>query len=406
MGGHALPLATHSFSAIVDVFFVISGFLITTLLLQEHRQTGGVAVRKFYARRLLRLLPGLWVMLAGTAVIGVIIKVSGRLDDPALHLGNPTLKALGKEIVVSALYLHNIVYPTNNGPWIDHLWTLSVEEQFYLLIGLASLIFIVRGHIKAITVVLVALTAAIQISRFALTPGPLGQVAAAVWVQRPDSLMVGMLAAIVSANIADPVPPRVKKALSVAGWVGIPMLFGAVWASTGWARALGIHHAYVPENYGDLLAAGTRPTGFYWIQWGNTVANWGVAAITLCLFRVPDWWPNKLMSWKLLVWVGGALSYPLYLWHVPIQLLMRAFLPHNLAPALWVPLAVVVPFAVAYPSWKYVETRALDLKDRFSVTGNPRHAAASSAASSAAGSAAGSAPGSAAEPTTGPGASQ
>ena len=68
MAGHALPDATLSFSAIVDVFFVISGFLITTLLLQEHRDTGRVDVRKFYARRILRLLPALYVMLAGSVV--------------------------------------------------------------------------------------------------------------------------------------------------------------------------------------------------------------------------------------------------------------------------------------------------------------------------------------------------
>ena len=78
MAGHALPDATLSFSAIVDVFFVISGFLITTLLLQEHRDTGRVDVRKFYARRILRLLPALYVMLAGSVVVGVLVKVMGR----------------------------------------------------------------------------------------------------------------------------------------------------------------------------------------------------------------------------------------------------------------------------------------------------------------------------------------
>ncbi|MEZ5322453.1 MAG: acyltransferase [Microthrixaceae bacterium] len=368
MLGHALPQGTLSFSAIVDVFFIISGFLITTLLLQEHRQTGGVNVRKFYARRLLRLLPGLWVMLAGTAVIGLVIKATGNLD-------GRTLGGLAKEIVASFLYVHNIVYPVNNGPWIDHLWTLSIEEQFYLVIGVVALLSIARGRVRAVTVALVALVVVVQGSRLILDPGPFGTAAAAVWLQRPDSLMVGMLAALLSASIPDPLSARARRILSTAGWVGIPVLFFSVWASTGVAARLGLHHPYVPANHAELLAEGLRPHGFYWIQWGNSAADWAAAAITLCAFRVPDWWPNRFLSVRLWVWTGGLLSYALYIWHVPVQELLRALLPASTPKPLWVVLAVTVPFAFAYPSYRFVERRALAWKNRFTVTGDARTAA-------------------------------
>ncbi|MFN8053020.1 MAG: acyltransferase [Acidimicrobiales bacterium] len=365
MLGHALPHDSLSFSAIVDWFFVLSGFLITTLLLQEHRDTGGVNVRNFYARRMFRLLPGLYAMLAGSAVIGIVIKATGHLQ------GEQTLGNLAKEMVAAALYVHNIVFPTNNGPWIDHLWTLSIEEQFYLVIGVLAFLFIARGRIKLVTWTLVVLVAVIQLSRLFLVAGPFPQLAGAVWLQRPDSLMVGMLGAIFSAHLADPVSAVAKRRLSIAGWAGAVGLFVATWASTkGHLNLLHLDHPYTPANAVALLNGGARPSGFYWIQWGNTVASWSAVAITICASRYPEWWPNRFLSLRFFVWTGGLLSYSLYLWHVPIQELMRAFLPKDLPWPIWIVLAVAAPFAVAYPSYLYIEKRALRFKDRFAVTPN------------------------------------
>src|SRR5690348_178850 len=80
MIGHSYPLDTLSFAAIVDIFFVISGFLITSLLLQEHRGHGRIDLKKFYARRTLRLFPLLYVTLFVVAVAGVLAKVGGLLE--------------------------------------------------------------------------------------------------------------------------------------------------------------------------------------------------------------------------------------------------------------------------------------------------------------------------------------
>lgn len=361
MVAHALPKGTMSFTVWVDVFFVISGFLITSLLLQEHRNTGTVNVRKFYARRILRLLPALYVMLAGTGLIVLLIKVTdGHVSDPA----NQTLRSFVKEAVSAVLYVYNLVFPVRDGPWVDHLWTLSVEEQFYIVIGLVALFLIARGGIRVTIVALVALVAALQVSRALLVPSH--EVAAAIWVQRPDSLMVGMLGAFASAFLPDPIPERTRRRLKAAGWVGLVALLVAMWTSTGVAVELGLDHPYTPPDYQALLARGATPSGFYWVQWGHTVANWSMFFITLCAFRVADWGPNRFLSFKWWVTIGGTLSYSLYIWHAPVQTLLHAYLP-DLGRVPSVVLGCTLPFLVAIPSYRYVEVRALRLKDRFAV---------------------------------------
>lgn len=375
-------MGTLSFSGVVDLFFVISGALITTLLLQEHRDTGDVNVRKFYARRLFRLLPGLWVMLGGAALVGVILKLTDNMGDAR------TLGGLAKEMFTSVFYIHNIVYPFNDGPWIDHLWTLSVEEQFYLIIGVVALIFIVKGRIKLVTWLLVAMVAYIQITRLFLWTGPLGVVQAAAWNQRPDALMVGMLVAIASAHVPDPIPAKHQKTFATLASLSVVVFLFTIFASTGWARALGFAHDYAPRDFQDYLSRGERPPGFYWIQWGHTAAAWSSAIVAFCMFRVTSWKPNRVLSWKPIVFIGGALSYPLYLWHIPLQELVHPFLPDSTPQAVWGVIAIAVPFLAAYPSYRFIETKALEFKDRFSVTG-PAKGAHATAATGATGSAAG-----------------
>jgi len=225
MIGHSYPLDTLSFAGIVDIFFVISGFLITSLLLQEQRSYGRIDLKKFYARRSLRLLPLLYVMLVVVGIAGVAAKYAGLLDGTVY-----TMRELAKETVAAGFYVHNVFYPLLTGPWHAHLWTLSVEEQFYLVVGIFMLVALKRGGIRVVAGILVFLVLAIQLSRGFGFTGPLKGPVLAVWLQRPDSLMVGMLCAIVNANLAGPLSERTKRILSIGGYVGIVGIFVAVWA--------------------------------------------------------------------------------------------------------------------------------------------------------------------------------
>ena len=113
----------------VEVFFVISGYLITALLLAEWRNTGGIRMGNFYLRRARRLLPALFLMLAVVGLYAVLF-----LPDDVHTLRGDTLAAVGYvqnwwQIFAGRSYFEQ----TGRPPLLQHLWSLAVEEQFYLL---------------------------------------------------------------------------------------------------------------------------------------------------------------------------------------------------------------------------------------------------------------------------------
>lgn len=383
MIGHSFASQLLSFAGIVDIFFVMSGFLITTLLLQEHSKYRTIDLKKFYARRSLRLLPLLYTLLVVVGAAGVIAKTLGVLDGT-----NFTMKELLKETVTSGLYVHNIFYPTLAGPWYAHLWTLSVEEQFYLVVGIFMVVGLKRGWIRPILALLVAAVALIQVTRLFGITGGLGVAPFAVWIQRPDSLMVGMIAAIINAGIPDPLTPRAKRWIAGLAWLGGIVVVTVIWLSTTPARDLGINIPFVPGDglpieqrnaiLDDLQAqAGWRLElgATYWFQWGFSLVNWSMAAVIIAAFRVRDWAPNRPLSWAPLVWIGGKLSYGLYLWHYPVQHFLRILIGHQehdkglltINPVLQLALDVTLPFVFAIPTYYLVELKALEIKNRFQV---------------------------------------
>ena len=113
----------------VEVFFVISGYLITSLLLAEHRARGTVSLRRFWQRRARRLLPGAYLVLTVVALV-----VATAFRDEAAQLRGQLLAALG---YVSNWYLVMVeasYFATDSRPSpLQHLWSLAIEEQFYLV---------------------------------------------------------------------------------------------------------------------------------------------------------------------------------------------------------------------------------------------------------------------------------
>ena len=112
------------------MFFVLSGYLITSLLLVEWRGTGGVALRSFWARRARRLLPALFLMLAVVGVVAVLLPQV--LGSPGL-LGD-TLATVGYFANWHLMAAHTSYFDTvaNPSPLL-HTWSLAIEEQFYLV---------------------------------------------------------------------------------------------------------------------------------------------------------------------------------------------------------------------------------------------------------------------------------
>ena len=150
----------------VDLFFVLSGFLITTLLLEERDATGTISFRAFYRRRALRLFPALAVML-----VAFVVAVTAR----ALVEGKPTLLTDGlRAVAVAGFYTGNFAAAFHRdllGHFsIGQLWSLAEEEQFYLLWPLALAVALRRGvSRRAIVGTLWLLILAVVTERFVLT---------------------------------------------------------------------------------------------------------------------------------------------------------------------------------------------------------------------------------------------
>ncbi len=145
----------------VDLFFVLSGFLITTLLLEEHERMGAISIRAFYRRRARRLLPALFVMLAPFLVLAAVsAAVTASFRSP-LFLG----------LVAALTYASNIVVATDISAMpaaLIHLWSLAAEEQFYILWPLLLLLLLRLGGVRRVGQALAALLALALVYRLQL----------------------------------------------------------------------------------------------------------------------------------------------------------------------------------------------------------------------------------------------
>ncbi|MBS0414488.1 MAG: acyltransferase [Proteobacteria bacterium] len=309
----------------VDVFFVLSGFLITSLLLIELQTEGRLDYWRFYRRRLLRLMPALLLFLA------VYVAVAPLLW-PGAH------DAL-TDALVSALYLADYGIAFFDQPAsLLHMWSLSVEEHFYLIwppllaLGVARCR---RGQLwRVIAVLWVAATA--------------WRVLCVAWDQafyqvffRFDTRATGLLAGALLAALLHEQPDfiaRARRHLPSALWLplAVPLLMGLGWDSSD---ALSWGMPAVEGAAVVLLVAVQRQRGLIW----------------------------RMLSAPALVKLG-QLSYGVYLWHYPVVRWLRAELPWP-----WVVLlGGAISLALAALSYYTIERWALRWRDRAPASARPR----------------------------------
>ena len=318
VGFHAFPHALRGGFTGVDIFFVISGFLISGLILHD-LQRRRFTFKRFYARRFRRIFPALIVMLTAALIYG------------AFALAPDEYRELGKQAAAGAGFVSNILQWSQSGYFdqratskpLLHLWSLGVEEQFYF----AWPIIIVATFIRPVRLLYVCcgLTLASFIACVALTP----QHSIAAFylpMTRFWELLLGALLAyafVLGAGAQRTRSPPRALYESLA-WLGVLLILASL----------------------ALIDAGRAFPG-----WWALLPALGTAL----LVATPQAWFNRtVLANRVLVYIG-LISYPLYLWHWALFAFLRIANDAQEPPKLWRLLAVGASFFLAWLTYEWVE---------------------------------------------------
>ncbi|HSS10043.1 MAG TPA: acyltransferase family protein [Acidimicrobiales bacterium] len=319
----------------VDVFFVISGYLITSLLMAEHVRSGTIALRTFWRRRARRLLPALYAMLAIVTVVSAVFYRSAPADLRA-QLAPAFTYWTNWYLIVSH---HSYFAVIGRPPVLQHLWSLAVEEQFYLIwpVLLLGLFRAFRGRTALIAGVTAAGALASAAWMYALY-NPVGDPSRVYY--GTDTRASGLLLGAVLALIWLPHPARER---------------------TMAHRQREQPRSRVLEGLGVLALAGLLGCFALMRQTQSSLYPGGfllVAGLTLVLIvAVVD--PAARLTRQgfghpLLVWLGKR-SYAIYLWHWPIFVFTRPRIDLSWGTYPTLILRLALTLIAADLSYRYVE---------------------------------------------------
>ncbi len=308
----------------VSIFFVISGYLITKLLIIEQNKNGTVSLKDFYLRRAFRIFPIFYLYILVVVILKNTILISiftnyGLLYAAMLYVWN---------------YMHLFIKGSgipDNGYWFfGHFWSLSMEEQFYLLWPIAFIKIDRRSLIKIVSII-VLLMPFMRIATYFFMPGSRGQIGMMLQTGG-DTILVGCLGALIEDS--DLFKEKFLTYLSKN------MVLIAV------VIYLFILSPIVSKNVrGFDIVIGASLTSIF------------IMVLVFCVTKFPSKL-SYLLNTKVLVQIG-VLSYSLYIWQ---QLFLT---PRN---TFWVnkfPQNILVVFAVGFFSYYIIEKPILNLKKRF-----------------------------------------
>jgi len=300
----------------VDVFFVISGFLITSLLLKDLR-AGSFSLLDFWERRARRILPALTVLVVAVLGAGWFLLLPRDYE------------TLAKQIIALSLFSSNIKFWLESGYFdivaeekpLLHTWSLSLEEQFYLLIPLLLMIlFRWRKERWVMPVLAVGSVASFVLSIYGSHQFPTPTFY--LLPTRAWELAAGALLAYAPS-------PRSRKARAVAGWIGLACIVIPYFLYTPGLRFPGLSALPPVAGAALLIWAGLRS---------------GDEKLPL---------PSRVLAFRPLVWIG-LLSYSLYLWHWPLFAFQKYLGFHSTSWGIQLGL-VSVSFLLAWLSLRFVE---------------------------------------------------
>lgn len=296
-----------SFAVAVDMFFVISGFLITTLLLEEHDRAESIDMANFYWRRAFRLFPMLYATLVAT-VLGAWASGHRDLFDRAVN-----------DALAAAFYVYHVVHPVGieiqTSSFPEHrpliqLWSLSVEEHFYLIAAFMTLFVVRRNLAKPLIGLFLAGWAFIAVARLTGHVGP-----RFAWYQRPDSLMIGTAMAYLHAILPRQLGESADRALRAAATIAVAVMGITVLVGTKLVP-LRIHRQFSPYDGTSQLT-----DDWYWGRFGFSISNLCLGVLVLAMVRNREWFFNRFLSLRAFRAIGVR-SYCIYLLHVPLAVIL------------------------------------------------------------------------------------
>lgn len=300
----------------VDVFFVISGFLITSILIFD-LQAGQFSLKSFYERRSRRILPALFAVMLATIPFAWMWLPAEEMQDFA------------QSLVATTVFGSNILFYRESGYFdsaselkpLLHTWSLGVEEQFYLIFPILLMVIWRFGRRSLGAIIFVLAFASLLASQWSVEADP-----AAGFYLLPTrfwELALGALAAIFCSKFGR--APGGRVVAEVAGWLGLALIAWAVFAFDKATPFPGIF-ALVPTAGALLIVLFARE--------GTSIA--------------------RVLGSKLLVSIG-LLSYSAYLWHNPIFAFSKRFLPLEKTFSTTL-LLIGLTAVLSFLSWKFIET--------------------------------------------------
>jgi peptidoglycan/LPS O-acetylase OafA/YrhL len=295
------------------VFFVISGMLITRLLLVEHERDGGISLKNFYIRRTFRIVPAMW---AYVAVI-TCLSVSGIIAVPR------------RDILHALTYIVNY-FQEGRSWYLLHMWSLSVEEQFYLLWPLVLCLGGPRTG-RRVALFAIGLEPLLRILALLMLPGA-AEGHSQWFPTASDAIATGCMLPLLAAS---------ERRRLTEPWIHSRWFFVVP------VSVVGLNWLYHrAQNGASMILIDSL---------GVTLMNFGIAFIVERVVAFPNDRLGLVLNSGPVVWMG-RISYSLYLWQMP-------FLNHqDFAWITRLPINVIATFAAATVSYYFVETPFLNLR--------------------------------------------